>query len=132
LDYPWINSDARRYPPKRQFNPARAIFSVKVLPAPAPTHKYSILALRLGVNPYSMPAGQYFPIQNLHCQSSDAKSSRSSEPGDRQIVLAVDHRFALGHAALVSAPSKKSFSSVSSPISPLTAAGATFALKAGK
>src|SRR5260370_12959 len=36
--------------------------------------------------------------------------------GDRQIVLAVDHRFALSNPALVSAPSKKSFSSVSSPI----------------
>jgi hypothetical protein len=35
---------------------------------------------------------------------------------DRQIVLAVDHRFALSNPALVSAPSKQSFSSVSSPI----------------
>jgi len=35
-------------------------------------------------------------------------------PGDRQIVLTVDHRFALSNPALVSAPSKKSFSSVSS------------------
>src|SRR6478736_6264824 len=35
---------------------------------------------------------------------------------DRQIVLAVDHRFALSKPALVSAPSKKSFSSVNSPI----------------
>jgi hypothetical protein len=34
---------------------------------------------------------------------------------DRQIVLAVDHRFALSKPALVSAPSKNSFSSVSSP-----------------
>src|SRR5258708_8855177 len=37
-------------------------------------------------------------------------------PGDRQLVLTVDHRFALSNPALVSAPSKKSFSSVSSPI----------------
>src|SRR5437879_13863915 len=37
-------------------------------------------------------------------------------PGDRQIVFTVDHRFALSNPALVSAPSKKSFSSVSSPI----------------
>src|SRR5674476_1554548 len=36
--------------------------------------------------------------------------------GDRQFVLAVDHRFALSKPALVSAPSKKSFSSVSAPI----------------
>src|SRR3954471_4155579 len=36
--------------------------------------------------------------------------------GDRQIVLTVDHRFALSNPALMSAPSKKSFTSVSSPI----------------
>ena len=35
---------------------------------------------------------------------------------DRQVVLTVDHRFALSNPALLSAPSKKSFSSVSSPI----------------
>src|SRR5665213_1647791 len=37
-------------------------------------------------------------------------------PGDRQIVCAVDHRLALSRPALLSAPSKKSFSSVSDPI----------------
>ena len=36
-------------------------------------------------------------------------------PGDRKIVIAVDHLFALSNPALVSAPDKKSFSSVSSP-----------------
>src|SRR5215468_1593124 len=35
---------------------------------------------------------------------------------DRQIVLAVNHRFALSNPALLSAPSKKSFSNVNSPI----------------
>jgi hypothetical protein len=35
---------------------------------------------------------------------------------DRKVVLRVDHRFTLSNPALVSAPSKKSFSSVSSPI----------------
>ncbi len=35
---------------------------------------------------------------------------------DCQVVLTVDHRFALSNPALVSAPSKKSFSSVNSPI----------------
>jgi hypothetical protein len=35
---------------------------------------------------------------------------------DRQIIFTVDHRFALSHPALVGAPSKKSFSSVSSLI----------------
>ncbi len=37
-------------------------------------------------------------------------------PGDRKIVIAVDHLFALSNPAFVSAPDKKSFSSVSSPI----------------
>src|SRR5260370_451590 len=37
-------------------------------------------------------------------------------PGDRPFVLTVDHRFRLSTPALVSAPSKKSFSSVNSPI----------------
>ena len=37
-------------------------------------------------------------------------------PGERQVVIAVNHRFALSKPALVSAPSKKSFSNVSSPI----------------
>src|ERR1700685_4471228 len=35
---------------------------------------------------------------------------------DRKVVGAVDHRFALSMPALMSAPSKKSFSSASSPI----------------
>src|SRR5205085_7146204 len=37
-------------------------------------------------------------------------------PRDRQIVGTIDHRFALSKPALPSAPSKKSFSCVSSPI----------------
>src|SRR5207253_10130460 len=36
--------------------------------------------------------------------------------GDRKVMVTVDHRFALSKPALPSAPSKKSFSSVSSPI----------------
>jgi hypothetical protein len=39
-----------------------------------------------------------------------------SLPEQRQIVAAIDHRFALSRPALPSAPDKKSFSSVSSPI----------------
>src|SRR5438874_7908322 len=35
---------------------------------------------------------------------------------DAQLVTTVDHRFAVSNPALLSAPSKKSFSSVSSPI----------------
>jgi len=37
-------------------------------------------------------------------------------PRQRQLMVAVDHRFALSMPALPSAPAKKSFSSVSSPI----------------
>src|SRR6185295_2783993 len=52
--------------------------------------------------------------QVVDTATADAQNLRL--PGDRQIVLGVDHRFALNNPALVSAPSKKSFSSVSSPI----------------
>ncbi len=52
--------------------------------------------------------------QIVDAATTDAQNLRL--PGDRQIVLAVDHRFALSNPALVSATSKKSFSSVSSPI----------------
>ena len=48
--------------------------------------------------------------------ATPANVQRPRLPGDRQIVRAVDHRFALSRPALLSAPSKKSFSSVSSPI----------------
>src|SRR5476649_886870 len=52
--------------------------------------------------------------QIVDAATTDAQNLRL--PGDRQIVLTVDHRFALSKPALPSAPSKKSFSSVSSPI----------------
>src|SRR2546425_10274624 len=52
--------------------------------------------------------------QIVDAAAADAQNLRL--PGDRQIVLTVNHRFALSNPALVSAPSKKSFSSVSSPI----------------
>src|SRR5207237_484449 len=48
--------------------------------------------------------------------ATPANVQRLCLSGDRQIVRAVDHRFALSRPALLSAPSKKSFSSVSSPI----------------
>src|SRR6201989_367584 len=54
------------------------------------------------------------PRQVVDTAAADVQSLRL--PDDRQIVLTVDLRFALSHPALVSAPSKKSFSSVSSPI----------------
>lgn len=49
----------------------------------------------------------------------DAATAEAEEPGlpcDRQLVLAVDHFFPPSKPALPSAPDKKSFSSVSSPI----------------
>jgi hypothetical protein len=52
-------------------------------------------------------------------QVIDAATADPERPcllGDRQIVLAVDHRFALSRPALPSAPDKKSLVSVSSPI----------------
>src|SRR3954465_8210144 len=52
--------------------------------------------------------------QVVDAATADAQNLRL--PSDRQIVLTVDHRFALSNPALVSAPSKKSFSNVSSPI----------------
>src|SRR5215813_286254 len=54
------------------------------------------------------------PRAVVDAAAADAQNLRLL--GDRQIVRAVDHRFALSNPALVSAPSKKSFSSVSSPI----------------
>src|ERR1700693_4054448 len=64
--------------------------------------------------------------QIIHTATADLQGLRLF--ADRQFVLTVDHRFALSKPALLSAPPKKSFSSVSSP---LTAASATFALNAG-
>src|SRR4030088_1573871 len=54
------------------------------------------------------------PWQVVHTATADVQSFRL--PGDRQRVLADDHRLALSKPALPSATSKKSFSSVSSPI----------------
>src|SRR6266545_4750177 len=59
-------------------------------------------------------ARRHRPWQIIDAATADAQSRRLL--GDRQIVLTVDHRFALSNPALSSAPSKKSFSSVSSPI----------------
>src|ERR1017187_3254539 len=54
------------------------------------------------------------PWQVVDTATADAQDFRLL--CDRQIVLTVDHRFAFSNPALLSAPSKKSFSSVSSPI----------------
>src|SRR6266496_5706899 len=58
--------------------------------------------------------GRHRARQIINTAAADLQNFRLL--GDRQIVLAVDHRFALSNPALVSAPSKKSFSRVSSPI----------------
>src|SRR5262245_24813715 len=52
----------------------------------------------------------------LVVEAAAADPEHSRLLGQRKIVVAVNHRFALSNPALVSAPSKKSFSSVSSPI----------------
>src|SRR4249919_2180836 len=56
----------------------------------------------------------HWPRQIINAGPADVQ--RLCLLSDRQIVRPVDHRFALSRPALLSAPSKKSFSSVSSPI----------------
>ena len=58
--------------------------------------------------------GRYRARQVVHGAARDAGGFGLLN--NRQIVLPVNHRFALSNPALVSAPSKKSFSSVNSPI----------------
>src|SRR6266576_2567440 len=73
----------------------------------------------LQVQPVKTPHDREISVRHRARQVIDAAAADLQNfrlPGDRQIVLAVDHRFALSNPALVSAPSKKSFSSVSSPI----------------
>src|SRR6266403_1981134 len=57
---------------------------------------------------------RHWPGQVIDAFPADVQRRRLL--GDRQIVRSVDHRFALSKPALPSAPSKKSFSRVSSPI----------------
>src|SRR6516162_8849909 len=54
------------------------------------------------------------PWQIVHAATTDAQGLRLLRDG--QLMLAHDHRLALSKPALPSATSKKSFSSVSSPI----------------
>src|SRR5207237_2841867 len=51
--------------------------------------------------------------QIVDAAAADAQNLRL--PGDRQIVLTVDHRFALSNPALVSATSKKLISALHAP-----------------
>src|SRR5882724_1405735 len=74
------------------------VFQVQLVDAP---HQHEFVrAHRLGVVVHRAPA--------------DAQ--QLGLPLDRQLGITVDHRFALSNPALVSAPSKKSFSSVNCPI----------------
>src|SRR6476659_1265722 len=59
-------------------------------------------------------SSRHRPRQIVDAATADAQNFRLL--GDRQIMVTVDYRFALSNPALLSAPSKKSFSSVSSPI----------------
>jgi hypothetical protein len=73
----------------------------------------------LQVQPIQMPhdgevGGRHWSRQIINAAAADLQNFGLL--GDRQIMFTVDHRFALSNPALVSAPSKKSFSSVSSPI----------------
>jgi hypothetical protein len=47
--------------------------------------------------------------------ATTADAQNVSLPGDRQIVLTVDHRFAFSNPALLSAPSKKLISALRAP-----------------
>src|SRR6201982_2496452 len=73
----------------------------------------------LQVQPVELPHDRkvgfrHRPRQVVDAATADVENFRLS--GYRQFVRAVDHRFALNNPALVSAPSKKSFSRVNSPI----------------
>src|SRR3954454_4701724 len=64
----------------------------------------------LQVQPIQMPhdrevGGRHRARQIINAAAADLQNFRLL--GDRQIVLTVDHRFALSNPALVSAPSKK-------------------------
>src|SRR6476660_387300 len=57
---------------------------------------------------------QHWPRQVVHRDARNADGLGLL--GDAQRVVTVDHRLAFSNPALLSAPSKKSFSNVSSPI----------------
>src|SRR5262245_7365405 len=74
-----------------------------------------VLQMQPVETPHDREVGvRHRPRQVVDTAAADVQNLRL--PDDRQIVLTVHHRFALSNPALVSAPSKKSFSSVSSPI----------------
>jgi hypothetical protein len=72
----------------------------------------------LQVQPIQMPhdrevGGRHRARQIINAAAADLQNFRLL--GDRQIVLALDHRFALSNPALVSAPSKKLVSALLAP-----------------
>src|SRR5208283_5371237 len=74
---------------------------------------------KLQMQPVETPHDREVGLRHRSWQVIDAAAADAQNLGllgDRQIVRAVDHRFALSNPALLSAPSKKSFSSVNSPI----------------
>src|SRR5207237_4495591 len=74
---------------------------------------------KLQMQPVETPHDRKVGVRHRPRQVVDATAADVQNfclPRDRQVVGTVDHRFALSNPALVSAPSKKSFSSVSSPI----------------
>jgi hypothetical protein len=72
-----------------------------------------VLSWRLSITSASIPIRfiSVFTCRRPILHPAPADPQNLSLLGDRQIVLTVDHRFALSNPALVSAPSKKSFSS---------------------
>ena len=58
-------------------------------------------------------AVRHRPRQVIDAATADAQNLRLL--GDRQIVLTVDHRFALSNPALLSAPSKKLSTALHAP-----------------
>src|SRR6266853_625223 len=74
-----------------------------------------ILQMQPVETPHDLEVGGRYRARQV-IDAAPADPQNLSLLGDRQIVLTVDHRFALSNPALVSAPSKKSFSIVNSPI----------------
>src|ERR1700716_2792429 len=83
--------------------------------AQQPTARKGELQMQL-VNPTHEREGGWRHRTGPGSDASPTDVQRRCLLRDRQIVRTVDHRFALSRPALPSAPSKKSFSSVSSPI----------------
>src|ERR1700738_2650906 len=70
--------------------------------------------MQLVETPHDCEVGRgHWTRQIIHAAAADLQTFRLFR--DRQIVLTVDHRFALSNPALVSAPSKKLISALLAP-----------------